>query len=334
MNRCLSGALKKGLKRGHRLLSGSAEKSKGPPWKVLFFGSDEFSLYSLKALNQEAENLLKTLEVVTCSQKNQIFKYCRDQHLPVHKWPPDLSGQSFDLGIVVSFGYLIPEALINQFPRGMINVHGSLLPRWRGASPIVYALANGDKETGVTIMKVRPRKFDVGEIICQEVVPIGAGMEMPQLHSILGQLGAKLLVQTIWNLQPALEAARPQPEDGASYAPKITQGFAQVQWSCSTAKEIERLYRALKSVFPLKTTWYGTPVKLSDIAMFQASGTTKKPGHVYYSKPHKALIVECAGSTWISVKEVGVQGKKTMKAADFYNGFISKLPDQSLACFQ
>lgn len=75
-------------------------------------------------------------------------------------------------------------------------------------------------------------------------------------------------------------------------------------------------------------------MKLSEVDVFQEAGATRKPGHVLYSKPHKALIVECAGSTWISVKEVGIQGKKSMKAADFYNGFISKLPDQSQACFQ
>lgn len=100
--------------------------------------------------------------------------------------------------------------------RGMINVHASLLPRWRGAAPIFYALANGDKETGITIMTVKPHKFDVGEIVDQKRVEIPPDMKMPELHSKLASLGAELLLKAVRELPENLKNARKQPDEGVT----------------------------------------------------------------------------------------------------------------------
>lgn len=101
--------------------------------------------------------------------------------------------------------------------RGMLNVHASLLPRWRGAAPIIYALANGDTETGVTVMQIKPKKFDIGEILMQRKVSISDNMTMPELHNTLGQLGAKCLVETIKNLEDYLLNCKPQSSKGVTY---------------------------------------------------------------------------------------------------------------------
>ncbi|XP_066139327.1 methionyl-tRNA formyltransferase, mitochondrial [Euwallacea fornicatus] len=311
---------------------------KKPPWKVLFFGSDDFSLHSLKALLNECRHpaqIISTLEVVTCSQQNPVWKYSNMQNLKIHKWPPNLEKSSFDLGLVVSFGYLIPEQLIEKFPLGMLNVHGSLLPRWRGASPIVYALLHGDKETGITIMNIRPKKFDVGEIVYQQKIEISRHIEMPELYEKLALLGGKCLVNTLHNFDRYLSNSKPQPSEGVTYAPKLTPEFATIKWDFLTATNIYNLQRAVKSVLPLKTTWFSIPVRLFDINIF--SDATRKcvqPGYVEYNRTHKLLIVECANLSWISVKRVGVHGKRIMGAADFYNGFISKIDKNTICCFQ
>lgn len=100
-----------------------------------------------------------------------------------------------------------------------------------------------------------------------------------------------------------------------------------------TATEVYNLYRGLKGITPLKTNWFSSQIKLLDVSVWLEPRQATKPGFVEYSRKNKVLIVECAGDTWISVKQVGVQGKKVMNAADFYNGFISKLDKNTDGCF-
>jgi len=107
------------------------------------------------------------LGVVTSfkSPANCVRTYAEKEKLPLQKWPIDPSVcPQFDLGVVVSFGHLIPASIINGFPYGMINVHASLLPKWRGAAPIIYAIMKGDASTGVSIMKIEPHRFDIGDV--------------------------------------------------------------------------------------------------------------------------------------------------------------------------
>lgn len=99
----------------------------------------------------------------------------------------------------------------------MLNVHASLLPRWRGAAPIIYALANGDKQTGITIMTISPEKFDIGKIVLQETVKIHPEMTQKELYTILGKLGASQLIQALTDLPSSLKNAKPQPTEGVTY---------------------------------------------------------------------------------------------------------------------
>lgn len=104
----------------------------------------------------------------------------------------------------------------------MLNVHASLLPRWRGAAPIIYAIANGDKTTGITIMKLKPHKFDIGEIVDQAAIDITDDMKMPELHNRLATLGASVLVNVLKQLPDKLKSAKEQPENGVTFG-KQTQ---------------------------------------------------------------------------------------------------------------
>nr|CAI5838675.1 unnamed protein product [Callosobruchus analis] len=306
-------------------------------WRVLFFGADKFSLYSLKTLYEEYKNgtLLKKLEIVTTTSEkgNPVQKYAKEQRLIIHSWPlKNYPIGTFDLGVVVSFGHLMPENVINSFPYGMINVHASLLPKWRGAAPIIYTLASGDTETGVTIMRIRPKSFDVGEILMQDKIHLPKSMKMPELYDTLGNLGAKCLLKTFVELPGILDRAKPQPKEGISYAPKVKSDFATIKWNAMTSTQVYNLNRAVCGIMRPTSTWKGTAVKLIDIedcvsgVNLPKDGYQLRPGYVCYDKRTNSLLVLCSNNTWIRVKQVGVCGKRTMSASDFNNGYIKKEP--------
>ncbi|CAG9854019.1 unnamed protein product [Phyllotreta striolata] len=306
--------------------------SSSTAWNVLFFGSDQFSLYSLKLLcsyYQELQ-LINKLDVVTkiTKQANDVQKFATNQNLTLYNWPDVPIERKYDVGVVVSFGYLIPQCIIEQFPYGILNVHGSLLPKWRGAAPIIYSLAKGDRETGVTVMRIKPNKFDTGDILLQESHPVGKDTMMPELHKSLGELGAQALVKTLKDLPNYIQFSKPQSNDHATYAPKVLPDFAVIKWDSMNSQQVYNLYRALYGFLLPTTEWHKVQVKLSGIKVNDEVGDIEdqKPGCVSYSKMTKRLNVICADKTIISVDSVSVLGKKVMSAADFHNGFLSKVP--------
>ncbi|KZC06067.1 Methionyl-tRNA formyltransferase, mitochondrial [Dufourea novaeangliae] len=234
---------------------------------------------------------------------------------------------NFHIGIVVSFGRLIPTKIIKLFPLGMLNVHGSLLPKWRGAAPIIYSLINGDHQTGITIMKIKPKKFDTGEIVLQKQINISEHETLPELYTKLAKLGADALTEIFEDLSQALQFTKPQNEVDATYAPKITSSIALVKWDEMSAKIVYNLHRALLGLYPLSTKFQDKTVKLHDITIAEESITRKldgeMPGTVIYDRISDALIIKCAGNSCISVKKLIIQGKSVMKARDFNNGFIA-----------
>ncbi|XP_050497616.1 methionyl-tRNA formyltransferase, mitochondrial isoform X1 [Diabrotica virgifera virgifera] len=342
--------------------------SSKPPWNVLFFGTDQFSLYTLKLLNRyhSKSELINKLDVLTSLKKNAnvVHKYAEKHNLPLYDWPHIPGDRTYDVGLVVSFGYLIPEAIIAKFQYGILNVHASILPKWRGAAPIIHAIAHGDKESGITVMRIKPHHFDVGEILLQEKVPIGDNTEMPELHQCLGELGAKSLMKTLEDLPNYIQSAVPQSNDNVSYvsqyylmarghkvswrrhesnvkiiikirlvvvfffgAPKITPEFINIRWNQMTSTQVYNLYRALKGYSPVMSTWQGIPTKLSEIKIctdVNASEIEFGPGFVKYDKRTKVLKVLCADMTLVSVSSISVYGKRVMNATDFNNGFLKK----------
>ncbi|XP_033214449.1 methionyl-tRNA formyltransferase, mitochondrial isoform X2 [Belonocnema kinseyi] len=195
------------------------------PWSVLFFGSDEFALDSLRALHNQyrLQKLLCRLEVVTAykGKENCLTKYAKENGITVHQWPVNVNNLDFHIGVVVSFGHLIPSHIINSFPLGIINVHASLLPRWRGSAPIIYALMNGDTETGISLMKIKPKRFDVGEVIAQEKTTVGPEETQPELYTKLARMGSKLLIKTVEKLPDVLCCGIPQSEESVTYGTVI-----------------------------------------------------------------------------------------------------------------
>ncbi|XP_017790874.1 PREDICTED: methionyl-tRNA formyltransferase, mitochondrial, partial [Habropoda laboriosa] len=258
--------------------------SQNRPWKVLFFGTDEFAVESLKTLHKKYDSkVLQRLEVVTTDKKKEtpVMKYAKQNKLIVHKWPIEINVSEFHIGILVSFGHLIPSKIINAFPLGILNVHGSLLPRWRGAAPIIHTLISGDSQTGITIMKIKPKKFDIGEIVLQKQIDIDEHETLPELHMKLAKLGANLLGETFENLLELLQSAKPQNETNVTYAPKVTSKSSLINWNEMSATIIYNLYRALLGLYPLTTTCQNAKIKLFDIQKFEpASIGTKFEGEI------------------------------------------------------
>lgn len=305
-----------------------------PPWRVLFFGTDEFARETLRALHAARENkeeeLIEKLEVVTVPSPSPkglpVKQFAVQSQLPVYEWP-DVGSGEYDVGVVASFGRLLSEALILKFPYGILNVHPSCLPRWRGPAPIIHTVLHGDTITGVTIMQIRPKRFDVGPILKQEVIPVPPKTTSKELEAVLSRLGADMLISVLKNLPESLNSGRQQPAEGVTHAPKISAATSCVKWEEQTSEQIFRLYRAIGNIIPLQTLWMNNTIKLLDLVevnslLLTDSKLTEQaviPGSVIYHKKSQILLV-CCKDGWIGVRSVML--KKTLTATDFYNGYL------------
>ncbi|MBZ3870916.1 Methionyl-tRNA formyltransferase, mitochondrial [Sciurus carolinensis] len=305
-----------------------------PPWRVLFFGTDQFAQETLRALNAARENkeeeLIEKLEVVTVPSPSPkgfpVKQYAVQSQLPVYEWP-DVGSGEYDVGVVASFGRLLSEALILKFPYGILNVHPSCLPRWRGPAPIIHTVLHGDSVTGVTIMQIRPKRFDVGPILKQETISVPPKSTAKELEGVLSRLGANMLISVLKNLPESLKNGKQQPAEGVTQAPKISAGTSCIKWEEQTSEQIFRLYRAIGNIIPLQTLWMENTVKLLDLVEVNSSiladaKLTKQtliPGSVVYHKQSQILLV-CCKDGWIGVRSVKL--KKTLTATDFFNGYL------------
>ncbi|XP_069690111.1 methionyl-tRNA formyltransferase, mitochondrial [Periplaneta americana] len=324
-------------RRGLTTLSENARFWK-PPWRVLFFGTDDFSIPSLSMLYKELEKdkLIRRLAVVTSlkAKKNPVRDFAIANELTVFRWPYHPIPGEYDIGLVASFGHLIPERVIESFPLGMLNVHASLLPRWRGAAPIIYAILNGDTETGITIMQVEPRRFDIGKIVSQETCPISPVDTAVTVRARLADMGSQLLHSALQDLPHCLYKSVPQPESGITYAPRVTSALSLVDWKNMDAETVYNLYRALAGLYSLRTSWHGMMVKLFEPSLelevcdreqrTSNSWLLNTAGCVELDPTGNYLRVLCANKQWIGFRAIGVPGKKRMSPQDFYNGYISK----------
>ncbi|XP_065544760.1 methionyl-tRNA formyltransferase, mitochondrial [Lathamus discolor] len=311
-------------------------KAAAPPWRVLFFGTDRFAVTALRALQAAREpsedSLVSRLEVVTLPSRLPgdlpVRSCARELQLPVHEWPHTGPAGQFDVGVVASFGRLLSEDLILQFPYGVLNVHPSCLPRWRGPAPIIHTVLHGDKVTGVTIMEIRPKRFDVGPIIKQEEFAVPPRCTAKELEVVLSKMGANMLISVLRNLPESLKNKKEQPKEGVTFAPKISIAKSCVRWEEQTAAQVIQLHRAIGSMFPLQTLWKGATVKLLDfVEVDDIPGFAEQtlndcgaaPGSLLYHKASQMLIARCKEG-WVGIKAVVL--KKKLTAVDFYNGYM------------
>ncbi|GAB1599550.1 methionyl-tRNA formyltransferase, mitochondrial-like, partial [Argonauta hians] len=316
--------------------------NEAPPWNILFFGSDAFSLKTLKKLIDNMVSspspVVQSVEVVCKASQCVVSDFAEKNQMMLHRWPIPVMKGKYDVGVVVSFGCLIPGKIIRMFPHGILNAHASLLPRWRGAAPIIHTILNGDSVSGVSIMKIRPKKFDVGSILGESSVPVPRGCTAMQLHDILAEEGAHLLLHTLSQIPVAEQ--KPQRDTDVTYAHKPTPDMTYVDWSRQSCDMIDRQYRAFHERVPLKTLWNNQVVKLLDMVdidtsddydidsllkqkyLINSSGAIQ-PGSVLHYKRGNCLMIKCTDG-WVAFRKI-IKGK-TMSAQEFHNGYLCKLP--------
>jgi methionyl-tRNA formyltransferase len=212
-----------------------------------------------------------------------------------------------DAAIVAAYGLILPPAMLAAPRLGCLNIHASLLPRWRGAAPIHAALLAGDAETGVTIMQMEAG-LDTGPMLRHAAIPIGPATTLPELHDALASLGARLIVETLAAIPPAV----PQPADGVTYAGKLGKADGAIDWTRPAAL-IERQVRALNPWPGTFFTCRGEAIRLHAALPVAGAGT---PGEVLDNAP----IIAC-GVGALRLLRLQRPGRGPLGAEDFLRGF-------------
>jgi len=218
-----------------------------------------------------------------------------------------------DLIIVAAYGLILPQGLLELAPLGAINIHASLLPRWRGAAPIQRAIMAGDIESGITIMQM-DRGLDTGPILAQQSVAIEAVDDAGTLHDKLAALGAQMIVHALNMLARGQLVAMPQPETGVSYAYKLDKQDRQLDWA-RPAQALAYLVRALRPAPGALTLLAGEPVKVWEAQAVDGRGA---PGRVI-GVGDGGIIVAC-GQGALAIRRLQRGGGKPLDAAAFQRG--------------
>ena len=227
----------------------------------------------------------------------------------------EFAAHGADAAVVVAYGLLLPKPILEAPREGCLNLHASLLPRWRGAAPIQRAIMAGDRETGVMVMRME-EGLDTGPVCMAERVAIGADENAGRLHDRLAVLGADLMVRALAALAKGALACFPQGDAGATYARKIDKAETRIDW----ARPAVEVLNHIRGLAPAPGAWAEFPrkgggerIKLLEAALAQASGA---PGTVLGLSP---LLIAC-GEGAIRVRELQRAGKQPLSAEDFLRG--------------
>ncbi|AVO02454.1 methionyl-tRNA formyltransferase [Staphylococcus simulans] len=230
-----------------------------------------------------------------------------------------------DLIVTAAFGQILPKALLDAPRLGAINVHASLLPKYRGGAPIHQAIIDGEKETGVTIMYMAP-KLDAGDIISQQAIDIEANDDVGSMHDKLSFLGADLLAKTLPDIINGTNERIEQNEEEATFASNISREDERIDWS----KSAQDIYNHIRGLSP----WPVAYTKLDDknMKLYQAhivEGKEGKPGEIIETTK-KAIIVGTGSSDAIALTDIQLSGKKCMPTANFLSGYQDDLVGKEL----
>ena len=295
--------------------------------KIVFAGTPEFAAVALRALlaaNVEVPLVLTQPDrPAGRGQKllaSPVKQVALAHDIPVHQ-PEKLRDPAThapliecapDVLVVAAYGLILPQAVLDIPRRGCINIHASLLPRWRGAAPIQRAIEAGDAVSGVTLMQMAAG-LDTGPMLLAETVKVDAGETATTLHDKLAMLGARLLVEGLCQLDAL--TPEPQPADGVTYAHKIDKTEAVIDWQAG-AVDIERRIRAFDP-FPGCTTQMGeTTLKLWRATLASGSG---QPGDIL-AVAADGVTVAC-GTGAIKLTELQKPGGRRLASVDFLHGF-------------
>ncbi len=286
-------------------------------------GSPDFAVPTLRALHGSGHEIA----AVYCQPPRPAGRGQKEQPCPVHRVALELGlpvrtparlrkdaaehaafdALGLEAAVVAAYGLILPKPMLEAPRRGCLNIHASLLPRWRGAAPIHAAILAGDAESGVTIMQME-EGLDTGPMLLKGTVSIGPRMTTPELHDALAPMGARLVLEALDHSPAAI----PQPEAGATYAPKLSKGDAPLDWTLPAAA-LDRRVRALNP-------WPGTVFALGGetirvLAAEPAEGAGP-PGTVL----DEAALIAC-GEGALRLTRLQRPGRGPLAAHDFLRGF-------------
>ena len=300
--------------------------------KIIFMGTPEYSVPTLKALIDSEhevigvytkpdkpkgrgkkteitpvkavalENGLPLFQPGTFKEEEAVREFCAHQA---------------DLAVVIAYGLILPEALLTAYPLGCVNLHASLLPKFRGASPIQAAILAGESKTGVTSMQM-DQGLDTGDMLLQAEMALNGTETAGELHDRLAQMSARLCLDTLEGLASGGIVPRAQAEADASYAGKITKEMGRIHWG-NAAAEIDRQIRGMNPWPSAYTYWQGKLLKIWRAKPFPEAGGKAQAGLVI-SAGEAGIMIAC-GQGALLIEEVQLEGKKRMPAAAFLNGY-------------
>lgn len=304
--------------------------------RIVFMGTPDFAAHSLKVLCDSGANVVAVITAPDRPagrglklQSSAVKKLAEELNLPVlqpvklrdEEFQKELRSYNADLQIVVAFR-MLPESVWNMPPKGTFNLHASLLPQYRGAAPINWAVINGEKETGVTTFFLN-HDIDTGNIIMAEKVAIGDNDTAGVIHDKLMNIGAELVVKTVKEIANGNVVEIPQMDDGELLpAPKIFKDDCKINWNSSASK----IHNLIRGMSPYPAAWtevieddksvVSLKIFLSEVV---ESDAVLKPGEL--CSDGKEILYVGTSFGVISIKELQLAGKRRMKIGDFLRGF-------------
>ena len=299
--------------------------------KIIFMGTPEFSVGTLAALVEAGHEVVLAVTQPDKPkgrgkemQYTPVKEYALEHRIPVYQPQrvrrpeciEELQSYKADVCVVVAFGQILPKEILEMTPFGCINVHASLLPKYRGAAPIQWAVINGEKVSGVTTMQM-DEGLDTGDMLEKIEIPLHDKITGGELHDLLAEAGAKLCVQTISKLGTGELHPKKQGETTTEYARMLDKKLGQIDWSRS-AVEIERLIRGLNPWPSAYTTWKEKTMKIWEADVVDKH--TDAPAGTIVDVTKQAFFVQ-TGEGLLRVNALQIPGKKRMETDAFLRGY-------------
>ncbi len=312
--------------------------------KVIFFGTPEFALPALKSLNTHHE----VLAVVTQPDKpagrgmklraSAIKQYANENNLKVfqpnklkteNKELEDLAKNS-DVMVCVAYGKIIPEKYLNIHKYGIINIHPSLLPRWRGAAPLQWTIFSGDKKTAVYLMRL-DKGLDTGDLFCKVEYELKDNETLKSLHDTLSIKGSELLEQSIEKIVSGEIKFTPQSNNDITYAEKWTKEDCKIDWA-KTNVEINRKIRASNPIPAAHTEFKETQIKIFKAEVIEDLGYKEaQPGEIVAINKTELIVktgLDSSNKSFLAIHEVQLAGKKRLSIEKVLQGYSFKIGEK------
>lgn len=299
--------------------------------RIVFMGTPDFSVPALEALVKGGHQVIAAVTqpdkpkgrgkaVLMTPVKEKALEMGIPVYQPVKVREPEfvktLADLAPDVIVVVAFGQILPKSIL-EIPRyGCVNIHASLLPKYRGAAPIQWAVIDGEKETGVTTMFMN-EGLDTGDMLEKEVVPLDPKETGGSLHDKLSAVGGRLILSTLKGLEDGTLKGTPQTDEGSCYAKMLKKSLGDIDWTMGGAA-IERLIRGLNPWPSAYTSFHGKTLKIWDADVTDREYGVE-PGTVAEVSKDQLIIQTGKGS--LSVRSLQLEGKKRMDIQDFLRGY-------------